>query len=140
MDNQEKIQELVDELYVLHKEAGERMVKLTEENKKTLNEMQDSQKKMREFVEEKVASEQRWNMRFIWFIFWIFVIIIAIIIYVIIFFRSEVKYSIRDITNTVRENDGVTARLYLEQKEFIEKNKCNVKEEDATAKNKLKGK
>lgn len=142
MDNQEKIENLVDELYVLHKEAGKRMVKLTEENKKTLNEMQDSQKKMREFVEEKVESEQRWNMRFMWFIFWIFVIIIAIIIYVMVSFRSEVKYSIRDITNTVRENDGVTAKLYLEQKEFIEKYQCNPEESKKNAENKkkLKGK
>ena len=122
--NEQKIERYIDELYALQKNAGERMVELTEENKKTLNEMQDSQKKMRKFVEEKVESEQRWNMRFMLILLGMFIFIIAIIVYVMISFRSEVKYSIKEITNTVRENDGVTARLYLEQKEFIEKNKC----------------
>ena len=44
MNNQEKTENLVEELYVLHKEAGERMVKLTEENKRTVQEVHKIQK------------------------------------------------------------------------------------------------
>jgi K+-transporting ATPase A subunit len=122
MNNQEKIEGLVDELYALQKQAGERMVKLTEENKKTLDEMQNSQKEMREFVEKKVAEEQRWNIRFMLYLFVIFVVVGIVISYALYSFRNEVSYSIKELTNTTRETNGVTARLYLEQKEFIEKN------------------
>ena len=135
MDNQEKIENLVDELYVLHKDAGERMVELTKENKETLNEMQRSQRKMKEFVEEKVAHEQRWNMRFMCVLAVMFVLMVAIISYVIFSFRSEVSYSIEELTDSARESNGVTARLYLEQKKFIEENKHNSEE----IKKKLKG-
>ena len=128
MDNQEKIENLVDELYVLHKDAGERMVQLTKENKETLNEMQRSQRKMREFVEEKVVHEQRWNMRFMLILFGMFILMVAIISYAMLSFRSEVSYSIEELTDTGRETNGVMARLYLEQKKFIEENKCAIKD------------
>ena len=128
MDNQEKIENLVDELYVLHKDAGERMVELTKENKETLNEMQRSQRKMREFVEEKVVQEQRWNMRFMLILFGMFILMVAIISYAMLSFRSEVSYSIKELADTGREANGVTARLYLEQKKYIEENKCATKE------------
>lgn len=142
MDNQDKIENLVDELYVLHKDAGERMVELTKENKETLNEMQRSQRKMREFVEEKVAHEQRWNMRFMCVLAVMFVLMVAIISYVIFSFRSEVSYSIEELADTGREANGVMARLYLEQKKFIEENKCATKEikKSTEANKKSKGK
>jgi len=142
MDNQEKIENLVDELYVLHKDAGERMVELTKENKETLNEMQRSQRKMREFVEEKVVHEQRWNMRFMCVLAVMFVLMVAIISYVVFSFRSEVSYSIEELTDSARESNGVTARLYLEQKKFIEENKCTTKElkKNTEANKKSKGK
>lgn len=142
MDNQDKIENLVDELYVLHKDAGERMVELTKENKETLNEMQRSQRKMREFVEEKVAQEQRWNMRFMCVLAVMFVLMVAIISYVIFSFRSEVSYSIEELADTGREANGVMARLYLEQKKFIEENKCATKEikKSTEANKKSKGK
>lgn len=142
MDNQEKIENLVDELYVLHKDAGERMVQLTKENKETLNEMQRSQRKMREFVEEKVVQEQRWNMRFMLILFGMFILMVAIISYAMLSFRSEVSYSIKELTDSGREANGVTARLYLEQKKFIEENKCTPEEikKSTEARKKSKGK
>jgi hypothetical protein len=106
MDNQEKIENLVDELYVLHKDAGERMVELTKENKETLNEMQRSQRKMREFVEEKVVHEQRWNMRFMLILFGMFILMVAIISYAMLSFRSEVSYSIEELTDSARRSNG----------------------------------
>ena len=90
---------------------------------------------MREFVEEKVAHEQRWNMRFMCVLAVMFVLMVAIISYVIFSFRSEVSYSIEELTDTGRETNGVMARLYLEQKKFIEENKHNSEE----IKKKLKG-
>ena len=142
MDNQEKIENLVDELYILHKDAGERMVQLTKENKETLNEMQGSQRKMREFVEEKVVQEQRWNMRFMLILFGMFILMVAIISYAMLSFRSEVSYSIKELTDTGREANGVMARLYLEKKKFIEENKCATKEikKNTEAKKKSNGK
>lgn len=83
---------------------------------------------MREFVEEKVVQEQRWNMRFMLILFGMFILMVAIISYSMISFRSEVSYSIKELADTGREANGVTARLYLEQKKYIEENKCATKE------------
>ena len=35
MDQQQRIEELIDELYAVQKQAGDRMVELTNENKET---------------------------------------------------------------------------------------------------------
>ena len=58
MNNQKKIEDLVDELYALQKQSGERMVKLTEENKKTLDEMQKIQFEMEVFVKKGAKEAQ----------------------------------------------------------------------------------
>ena len=69
MDNQEKIENLVDELYVLHKDAGERMVELTKENKEVLNELYNIQQDMKKFVKKEVERARNSNSLFVYIIF-----------------------------------------------------------------------
>ena len=57
MDNQEKIQELSDELYVLHNEARKRMTKLTEENKKSAQLLHNIQHNMEICVNKELEKE-----------------------------------------------------------------------------------
>ena len=74
MNNQEKTENLVEELYVLHKEAGERMVKLTEENKRTVQEVHKIQKDIKRFVKEELEEEKKGNSLIMYIILVLFII------------------------------------------------------------------
>jgi hypothetical protein len=131
MDNQEKIENLVDELYVLHKDVGERMVELTKENKKVLNEMYNIQQDMKKFVKKEVAGVRNSNTIFVYIIFGSFIIVMAGFIYSMWSMNDGVEYhrefmakQNRGLYQLAEKMDTTIKNFYTEQKKFIKENQC----------------
>ena len=132
MENKE-MERYIDELYTIQKEAGNRMVKLTEENKKMFSKMKSLQEEMKEFVEEKVERESKINMYFTFGLFGVFLVVVGALLYTVFSFRSEMSYNIGKITELGRDMNTVMNNLYLEQRRFIKRYEMNgVKEEQKT--------
>ena len=149
MDNQEKIENLVDELYVLHKDAGERMVELTKENKKVLNEMYNIQQDMKKFVKKEVVGARNSNTIFVYIIFGSFIIVMAGFIYSMWSMNDGVEYhrefmakQNKGLYQLAEKMDTTMQNLYTEQKKFIKENKCQegMVKKNTEANKKSKGK
>lgn len=131
MDNQEKIENLVDELYVLHKDAGERMVELTKENKKVLNEMYNIQQDMKKFVKKEVERARNSNSLFVYIIFGSFIMVMTGFIYSMWSMNDGVEYhrefmakQNKGLYQLAKNMDATMQNLYTEQKKFIKENQC----------------
>ena len=131
MDNQEKIENLVDELYVLHKDAGERMVELTKENKKVLNDMYNIQQDMKKFVKKDVAGARNSNSIFMYIIFGSFIMVMTGFIYSMWSMNDGVEYhrefmaeQNKGLYQLAEKMDTTMQNLYTEQKKFIKENQC----------------
>lgn len=147
MDNQEKIENLVDELYVLHKEAGERMVKLTEDNKNTVQEVHKIQKNMEGFVKEELEEEKKGNSFIMYIILASFIIASGVYIYSMLSMRNKVNNYTEEVEERARslhilasDMNYVMNELYKEQKKFLEDNKCNIEVNKKSTENKKKAK
>lgn len=149
MDNQEKIQELVDELYVLHNEAGKRMTKLTEENKKSVQEVHKIQQNMERFVKKEFEEEKSDNRFYIYIILISFIISSVTYIYSMLSMRSNVDHYTEVVESRTESLHTLASKmnyvmneLYKEQKKFLEDNKCNIEgnKKGSETKNKVKSK
>ena len=149
MDNQEKIENLVDELYVLHKDAGERMVELTKENKKVLNDMYNIQQDMKKFVKKDVAGARNSNSIFMYIIFGSFIMVMTGFIYSMWSMNDGVEYhrefmaeQNKGLYQLAEKMDTTMQNLYTEQKKFIKENQCKegVVKKNTEANKKSKGK
>lgn len=147
MDNQEKIENLVDELYVLHKEAGERMVKLTEDNKNTVQEVHKIQKNMEEFIKEELEEEKKGNNFIMYIILASFIIASVVYIYSMLSMRNKVNNYTEAVAERARslhtlasDMNYVMNELYKEQKKFLEDNKSNIEGNKKSTEDKKKGK
>lgn len=149
MNNQEKTENLVEELYVLHKEAGERMVKLTEENKRTVQEVHKIQKDIKRFVKEELEEEKKGNSLIMYIILVSFIIASGVYIYSMLSMKSRandyteaVEKKSNHLYELARDMNKAMNMLYKEQQQFLEDNKCTVEEkkQNTVTKNKPKGK
>ena len=140
MDNKEKMENLVDELYIMHKDSGERILRFTSENQRILNNINRTQGDMEELVREEMTKVSNKNDIFTTIMFFAFVIAAGLIIYSTISMKNKVN----SYTELVaRQSDKlyklasdmnyVMNELYKEQKEFLKENKCNVVEKKESA-------
>lgn len=135
MDNKEKMENLVDELYIMHKDSGERILRFTSENQRILNNINRTQGDMEELVREEMTKVSNKNDIFTTIMFFAFVIAAGLVTYN----TMSMKSKIRSYTELVERQSNklyelasdmnyVMNELYKEQKEFLKENKCNVVE------------
>ena len=134
------MENLVDELYIMHKDSGERILRFTSENQRILNNINRTQGDMEELVREEMTKVSNKNDIFTTIMFFAFVIAAGLIIYSTISMKNKVN----SYTELVaRQSDKlyklasdmnyVMNELYKEQKEFLKENKCNVGEKKESA-------
>ena len=135
MDNKEKMENLVDELYIMHKDSGERILRFTSENQRILNNINRTQGDMEELVREEMIKVSNKKDIFTTIMFFAFVIAAGLIIYSTISMKNKVnsytelvERQSKKLYELASDMNYVMNELYKEQKEFLKKNKCNVVE------------
>lgn len=135
MDNKEKMENLVDELYIMHKDSGERILRFTSENQRILNNINRTQGDMEELVREEMTKVSNKNDIFTTIMFFAFVIAAGLIIYSTISMKNKVnsytelvERQSKKLYELASDMNYVMNELYKEQKEFLKENKCNVVE------------
>jgi len=133
MDDKEKIESLIDELYVLHKGAGERMLKLGNENKKVVDNMHKIQIGMETLFLKQLEKEKKGNNFIVYVMFVSLMIVAGFFVYSMLSMKSKVT-SYTEVVE--RQSDKlyklasdmnyVMNELYKEQKQFLKENKCNI--------------
>ena len=133
MDDKEKIESLIDELYVLHKGAGERMLKLGNENKKVVDNMHKIQIGMETLFLKQLEEEKKGNNFIVCVMFVSLMITAGFFVYSMLSMKSKVA-SYTEVVE--RQSDKlyklasdmnyVMNELYKEQKQFLKENKCNI--------------
>jgi hypothetical protein len=140
MDNKEKMENLVDELYIMHKDSGERILRFTSENQRILNNINRTQGDMEELVREEMTKVSNKNDIFTTIMFFAFVIAAGLIIYSTISMKNKVNSytelvarQSNKLYELASDMNYVMNELYKEQKEFLKENKCNVVEKKESA-------
>ena len=140
MDNKEKMENLVDELYIMHKDSGERILRFTSENQRILNNINRTQGDMEELVREEMTKVSNKNDIFTTIMFFAFVIAAGLIIYSTISMKNKVNSytelvarQSNKLYELASDMNYVMNELYKEQKEFLKENKCNVGEKKESA-------
>ena len=140
MDNKEKMENLVDELYIMHKDSGERILRFTSENQRILNNINRTQGDMEELVREEMTKVINKNDIFTTIMFFAFVIAAGLIIYSTISMKNKVNSytelvarQSNKLYELASDMNYVMNELYKEQKEFLKENKCNVVEKKESA-------
>ena len=140
MDNKEKMENLVDELYIMHKDSGERILRFTSENQRILNNINRTQGDMEELVREEMTKVSNKKDIFTTIMFFAFVIAAGLIIYSTISMKNKVnsytelvERQSKKLYELASDMNYVMNELYKEQKEFLKKNKCNVVEKKESA-------
>ena len=140
MDNKEKMENLVDELYIMHKDSGERILRFTSENQRILNNINRTQGDMEELVREEMTKVSNKNDIFTTIMFFAFVIAAGLIIYSTISMKNKVNSytelvarQSKKLYELASDMNYVMNELYKEQKEFLKENKCNVVEKKESA-------
>ena len=135
MDSKEKMENLVDELYIMHKDSGERILRFTSENQRILNNINRTQGDMEELVREEMTKVSNKNDIFTTIMFFAFVIAAGLIIYSTISMKNKVnsytelvERQSKKLYELASDMNYVMNELYKEQKEFLKENKCNVVE------------
>lgn len=135
MDNKEKMENLVDELYIMHKDSGERILRFTSENQRILNNINRTQGDMEELVREEMIKVSNKKDIFTTIMFFAFVIAAGLIIYSTISMKNKVnsytelvERQSKKLYELASDMNYVMNELYKEQKEFLKENKCNVVE------------
>ncbi len=140
MDNKEKMENLVDELYIMHKDSGERILRFTSENQRILNNINRTQGDMEELVREEMIKMSNKKDIFTTIMFFAFVIAAGLIIYSTISMKNKVnsytelvERQSKKLYELASDMNYVMNELYKEQKEFLKENKCNVVEKKESA-------
>ena len=140
MDNKEKMENLVDELYIMHKDSGERILRFTSENQRILNNINRTQGDMEELVREEMTKVSNKKDIFTTIMFFAFVIAAGLIIYSTISMKNKVnsytelvERQSKKLYELASDMNYVMNELYKEQKEFLKENKCNVVEKKESA-------
>lgn len=135
MDSKEKMENLVDELYIMHKDSGERILRFTSENQRILNNINRTQGDMEELVREEMTKVSNKNDIFTTIMFFAFVIAAGLIIYSTISMKNKVnsytelvERQSKKLYELASDMNYVMNELYKEQKEFLKENKSNVAE------------
>ena len=135
MYNKEKMENLVDELYIMHKDSGERILRFTSENQRILNNINRTQGDMEELVREEMTKVSNKNDIFTTIMFFAFVIAAGLIIYSTISMKNKVnsytelvERQSKKLHELASDMNYVMNELYKDQKEFLKENKCNVVE------------
>ena len=140
MDSKEKMENLVDELYIMHKDSGERILRFTSENQRILNNINRTQGDMEELVREEMIKVSNKKDIFTTIMFFAFVIAAGLIIYSTISMKNKVnsytelvERQSKKLYELASDMNYVMNELYKEQKEFLKENKCNVVEKKESA-------
>lgn len=139
MDNQEKMESLVDELYIMHKDSGERILRFTNENQRILNNINRTQESMDNLVREEMAKS------YVLTVIMLFVFITAAGL--VTYNTMSMKSKVRSYTELVERQSNklyelasdmnyVMNELYKEQKQFLKENKCTVDKSNKSTKDK----
>ena len=126
MDNKEKMENLVDELYIMHKDSGERILRFTSENQRILNNINRTQGDMEELVREEMTKVSNKNDIFTTIMFFAFVIAAGLIIYSTISMKNKVnsytelvERQSKKLYELASDMNYVMNELYKEQKQFL---------------------
>jgi len=143
MDNKEKMENLVDELYIMHKDSGERILRFTSENQRILNNINRTQGDMEELVREEMTKVSNKNDIFTTIMFFAFVIAAGLIIYSTISMKNKVnsytelvERQSKKLYELASDMNYVMNELYKEQKQFLKENKCTVDKSNKSTKDK----
>ena len=133
--NEQKIERCIDDLYALQKNAGERMVELTEENKSVARDMFKIQDRMNRFYQQKMENIENNNGTIGGVI--LIISIIALIVFLLCVWsmksmvteNAEILEARSDNLYKVnKEIADIMNSLYKDQMKFIEENKCSLEE------------
>lgn len=145
--NEQKIERYIDELYALQKNAGERMVELTEENKTIARDMFKIQDRMNSFYQEKMENVENNNGTIGGVILIISIIGLVVFLLCVWSMKSMVTENVEilearsdNLYKVNKEIADIMNSLYKDQMKFIENNKCNIEGNKKSTENKKKGK